>query len=287
MRLLRLPKLRFRLIVAEEYQPVAVVPWWLWLCLAAALAGQIWLRSSQAKALPDPVDLETPPSAVLLRAAAFGDEITLAKVLTLWLQAFDNQPGVSISFKNLNYRALRLWLEEILALDPRAQYPLFNAIRLYGAIKGDPERAKIMLDFVRQKFAEDPVGRWQWMASAVTILKVNVKDIDLALAYADELRALTPSDGSVPNWARQMKAFILAELNEYEASAKLLFNLIESGEVTDPQEFLFLLDRLEQIILKMIEAGQVKTQDELQRMEDNLDRLRELYLKSQAASQRA
>ena len=54
--------------------------------------------------------------------------------MTLYLQAFDNQPGVSIPFRDLDYRRVTQWLETILALDAAGQYPLLwrhRSIRRY------------------------------------------------------------------------------------------------------------------------------------------------------------
>jgi len=45
---------------------------------------------------------------------SLGEPIALAQWLTLYLQAFDNQPGVSIPFQDLDYPRVIRWLDTIL-----------------------------------------------------------------------------------------------------------------------------------------------------------------------------
>src|SRR5215470_6770326 len=77
-------------------------------------------------------ELTAPPSVGVIRGLSLGDPIALAQLLTLWLQAFDNQPGISIRFLDLDYGKVKAWLQRILELDPRGQYPLLMASQLYA-----------------------------------------------------------------------------------------------------------------------------------------------------------
>ena len=85
--------------------------------------------------------------------------VGLAQALTLSLQAFDNQPGISIPFRDLDYGRVERWLAAILDLDPAGQYPLLMATHLYGQIP-DPACNQRMYEFARRKFLEDPDRRW-------------------------------------------------------------------------------------------------------------------------------
>ena len=51
--------------------------------------------------------------------------------------------------------------------------------------------------------------------------------------------------GSPPNWARQMRIFILEDLGEIEAATVLLGGLLASGEVTESKEIHFLTRKTE------------------------------------------
>lgn len=163
----------------------------------------------------------------------------------LWLQAFDNQPGISIPYRELDYQTVIAWLEEILALDARGQYPLFAASRLYSEVP-DEARQRMMLEFVFRKFLEDPDRRWPALAHAVYMAKHRLQDLPLALRYA---RALTDhvTATNVPFRARQMQYWVLEDLGELEDARILLGGLLDSGTIKDPHELMFLRQRLQEL----------------------------------------
>ena len=176
-----------------------------------------------------------------LRAASLGEPIALSQALVLYLQAFDNQPGVSIPYKDLEYTAVRAWLAAALELDPQGQYPLVMASHLYAQVPDD-NRTRMMLEFVHREFLKDPDRRWRWLAHAAIMAKHRLKDMPLALRYAQDIATHA---GSALTWARQMRIFILEDMGEGEAAAVLLGGLLHSGEVSDPAEIRFLTQRLE------------------------------------------
>ncbi len=202
------------------------------LCLQVAWHALRPAPRADADALPPAPQIET------LRIASMGDPLVAAKLLTLWLQAFDNQPGISLSFADLDYATVEAWLERILALDPRAQYPLLAATHLYGAVS-DKARQRHMLEFVYRQFLLDPNHRWRWMAHAAIAAKHRLGDLALALKYA---RAITDhaTGPNVPGWARHMSVVVLEDLGEVDAAILLVYKLLESGAVSDPHEIRFL-----------------------------------------------
>jgi hypothetical protein len=163
----------------------------------------------------------------------------------LWLQAFDNQPGISIPFRELDYARVEAWLARILDLDPRGQYPLLAASRLYGEVPV-PEKQRPMLDFVHDRFLEDPDRRWPWLAHAAIVAKHRLGDLPLALRYA---RAVTDhaTGPGVPAWARDMTILVLEDMGELEAARLLIGGLLDSGRVTDPHEARFLDRKLREL----------------------------------------
>jgi hypothetical protein len=196
--------------------------------------------------MQDPVvakaeDLAAPLSARTYVMSSFGEPIAAAKFLNLWLQAFDNQPGASISFHQLDYHRLIQWLDTILELDERGHYPMLVAARVYGSIK-DVEKQRIMMEYIFFKFNEDPDKYWRWLAHAVITAKHEIRDFDLALKYANALAEQTGS--SVPYWAKDMKIIVLEDMGEVDAAKGLVKALIDSGEITDPYELKFLVDKI-------------------------------------------
>ena len=133
----------------------------------------------------------------------------------------------------------------MLALDPRSEYPLFAAARIY-AENPDPSRSRIALEFVYREFFADPDRRWPWLAHAALLAKHRLKDLPLARRYAAAIERHTHST-NVPLWAKQMEIFILEDMNELEAARILLGGMLESGAIRDPAEARFLRLRLEEL----------------------------------------
>ena len=99
-------------------RPVSQVPRWVLALLGGALGLQLWVGATR----PDPhaaaEDLGWPPSVHMLRLASFGEPVPLAKLLMLYLQAFDYQAGTRVPYRDLDYDRLEAWLARIVALDP-------------------------------------------------------------------------------------------------------------------------------------------------------------------------
>ncbi|MFA5914611.1 MAG: hypothetical protein WC830_13745 [Burkholderiales bacterium] len=213
--------------------------------LAAGLALQIGLHATLPRPEAKAPDLLAPPSIALLRLASLGEPIALAKILMLELQAFDYQSGSKVPYKDLDYAVVEAWLERILELDPRGQYPLLAASRLYAEIP-DEARTRSMLDFVYRQYLLDPNRRWPWLAHATFLAKYRLKDMTLALKYADALQKYTTAK-DVPAWAITMGIFIREDLNELETERIMIGGMIASGRITDPSELKFLDGRLHEI----------------------------------------
>ena len=213
--------------------------------LAAAVAAQLVFAALQPAPTANAEALGPLPSTAVLRVASLGDPTAFAQMLTLYLQAFDNQPGVSIPFLQLDYARVEEWLERILELDPRGQYPLLLASQVYAQVP-DEAKQRRMLDFVYRQFVDDPNRRWPSLAHAATMARHRLKDQQLALQYAQALRTHATA-ASVPSWARQMEIFLREDMGEYQAAKVLLGGLLAGGTVTDSHELAFLLGRLKQL----------------------------------------
>jgi hypothetical protein len=216
-----------------------------------ALALQVFFASSQPKPAAKAEDLGPPPSVDALRLAAVGEPVALAKLLMLYLQAFDYQAGTRIPYRDLNYEHLEGWLRRILELDPAGQYPLMSASRLYAEVP-DPAKQRRMLEFVYAEYLKDPNRRWPWLAHAAVIAKHQLKDLPLARKYSVALQQHTTTPDA-PAWVRQMEPFILEDMNELEAARVLIGGLIASGQVKDERD-LRLLERRLQLLEERIEA---------------------------------
>ena len=228
-----------------EQRPLADVPVLVWIALALALAAQLAWRSAAPPAATAAADLPGAPSVSALRLAALGEPEALARLSMLYLQAYDYGGTNRMPYASLDYARLVAWLDAILALDPRSDYPLFAATRVY-AESADPARTRVALEFVYRQFFADPDRRWSSLAHAALIAKHRLKDLPLARRYAAAIDRNTRSP-DVPLWARQMEVFILEDMNELEAARILLGGMLASGNIKDPREAQFLARRLKEM----------------------------------------
>jgi hypothetical protein len=187
----------------------------VWLALIATLALQLALRMGERSAPPSAEDLPPAPRAELLRLASLDEPAAAARLAMLHLQSFDLHANNSLAYQRLDYSRLVTWLREILATDPRSEYPLFAAARVYAEVP-DERRTRIALQLIHEEFAKDPNRRWPWLAHAALIAKHRLKDLPLALRYAAAIeRHATAPD--VPLWAKRMRAFMAEGMSERDS----------------------------------------------------------------------
>jgi hypothetical protein len=210
---------------------------------AVALALQIAVGSARPRPQASAQDLPAPPTASLLRLAAIGEPVALAKLLMLYLQAFDYRAGSRVPYRDLDYDRLEAWLSRLLELDPTGQYPLMLASRLYAEVP-DPARQRKMLELVYREYLKDPNRRWPWLAHATVIAKHELKDLPLARRFAVALQQHTTTPDA-PIWVRQMEPFILEDMNELEAAKVLIGGMVASGQVKDERDLRLLEQRLQ------------------------------------------
>jgi hypothetical protein len=231
--------------VKRDERTPASVPAWVWIALGLGLAAQLAWQSLRQPAPPAAADLPPPPPVQALRLASFGEPEATARVTTLYVQAFDLGGANALPYGSLDYDRLIAWLRVILELDPRSEYPLFLAARVYAEVP-DQTRSRIALEFVYQEFFKDPSRRWRWLAHAALLAKHRLRDLALARRYAAAIdRYATGED--VPLWAKQMEIFILEDLNELEAAKIMIGGLLAKGAIRDPAEARFLKERLDQL----------------------------------------
>lgn len=224
-------------------RPLSTVPLPVLAVLIAGLVIQVCWSHARPQAAATPETLPDAPDTRLLPLYGLGEPDALAKILMLWLQSFDNQPGVSIPFASLDHARVINWLDALLALDSRFQYPLLSASRVYTQTPDDAGKRQ-MLEFVHRRFLEDPDRRWPWMAHGVYIAKHRIKDLQLALKYANALR-LNVSCDAAPPWVAQMEIFVLEDLGEIKSARIIIGGLLASGRLAgNDNELRFLKNRL-------------------------------------------
>lgn len=213
--------------------------------LVLALGAQLAFASLRPAAHGRSGGIAPPPPAHAMKMAALGDEVALSRVLMLSVLAADSGPDGGTPLRDLDYRALRAWLEQVADLDPRSAQPLLAASQVYAAVN-DRARVEVMLDFVHARFLRDPDRHWPWLAHAAVTARHRLQEPERALSYARELRIRT-SPGVLPLWAQELEAWFTADMNELDTARALIGGLIESGRVTDPRELRLLERRLQEL----------------------------------------
>ncbi len=229
----------------SNLRPVSAVPFWLCALLAMTLGLQLAWRATRPAAYTGEA-LPPAPRLEALRLASFAEEPAAARLAMLYLQSFDYRAANPHSYGNLDYGRLIGWLDGILALDPRSDYPLFSAARIYAEIP-DAARSREMLGYIYRAFLEDPDRRWPWLAHAALVAKHRLHDLPLALLYARAVQRQTGANANVPSWAKQMEIFILEDMDELQAARTMIATLLESGRIHDPAEILFLRQRMREL----------------------------------------
>ncbi|MEO5333857.1 MAG: hypothetical protein H7839_17730 [Magnetococcus sp. YQC-5] len=179
-------------------------------------------------------DLDAPPSLEWLRLTTLGDPITMASFWMLWLQSFDDQAGVVVPFQKINFHHLSTWLERILALDPQSEYPLLAALRVYGFVP-DPDKQRLMIDFIHRAFLADPTHRWSWLAFAALQARHRLGDHQRARLFLDDLEKNIRTQ-NLPFWIRGLRARILTEQHELEGAKAVIGGLMLHETVNERQK---------------------------------------------------
>jgi len=231
--------------VSGGQRALQAVPGWIRAMLLAGLVARLSVQALRPPAATAAEDLPPAPRAQALRAASLGEPAALSRLAMLYLQAYDLGAGNVLPYQRLDYERLVQWLRAIVDTDPRSEYPLFAAARVYAEV-ADPAKCREMLAFIHQAFLEDPNRRWPWLAHAALLAKHRLQDLPLARRYAADIERLA-TQPDVPLWARQMEVFILEDMNELEAAKIMLGGLLATGRLTDPQERRFLQGRLEEL----------------------------------------
>jgi hypothetical protein len=212
---------------------------------AALFAGLVLFKLAFPPPPAPQKDIPVPIPAAHIRLAALGEPPLAAKLVSFWLLTVDVQAGHWLRLEELNYPNLTGWLDTIQELDPYSEYPGAVASGVFIDIK-DPERIRWMIAFVERNFKQAPDRRWRRLAQCAVLAKYRLRDLPLALELASSLRRYT-SPGVLPAWARDLEFLLLQEIGETETARHVILGILRSGEVQEPREQAFLLQRLEEL----------------------------------------
>ncbi len=177
------------------------------------------------------------PSSQVAKALALGDGQFLYRAATFVLQNMGDEGGQVTPLKDYDYQRLGQWFFLLDQFDPKSEF-LPVLVGYYYSQSQDPNDVRVVISFLAHIAIRDPERNWRWLAHAIYLARHRVGDMNLALSLAYRMAAI--KSPGVPIWARQMPAFVLAEVGEKEAARDLMEAILDSQKDLDPSEIEFM-----------------------------------------------
>ncbi len=185
------------------------------LSLMLAFAAQIYLGSVTLHMRPYWDILDPPPSAIALKANAFGDNQFLYRVLVSELQTGGDVAGRVVALKEYDIDRVIAWLTALDQLDPDAGHHLALAMRLYSLSQRISD-LRPLIAYTQRSVDLSPEHKMQWLSSALMLAQVRLKDQDLAVKVADQISSYDfPAMNAV---AYQIGPLMRAKAGDYNSA---------------------------------------------------------------------
>lgn len=202
------------------------------------------VQSSWANVPPVPKQ----ESASLL---ALGDKQLAYRYYATMLQNLGNTGGRGVALKKYDYAKLKEWFLLNHKLDPISDAVPMLAATYFGAVD-DKEKIDHVLDYLAVAGKRPEGEKWRWLAHGVFLARHVQKDNDRALELAYILADNKSPD--LPDWAKQMPAFILQAKGQSELAYKIMLNiLISNVDTLHPNEINYMQDYICNTLLPDLE----------------------------------
>ncbi len=215
--------------------------------LFALLQAGVWYVTHGIK--PDMAIVPPVSSETTVQALSLGDEQFYFRLLAMDIQNAGDMFGSVTALKDYDYERLSRWFYLLDSLDSRSNFVPAIASYYYGQTQ-HKEDLRYIVAYLEAHASRHLETKWWWMAQAVYIANHYLKDKKLALKLANKLASTPGSD--VPLWARQMPAFIHAELGDKEEALLIIKHILASKKDISNDEYnfmqYFINERLDRII---------------------------------------
>ena len=208
--------------------------------IALGLQGAFWWQTRELQAGWEGVP--PAPSNQVAKALAMGDGQFLYRAATFVLQNMGDEGGRVTPLKDYDYQRLGQWFSLLDRFDPQSEF-LPVLVGYYFSQSQNPDDVRIVISFLAHIAIRDPERNWRWLAHAIYLARHRVKDMNLALSLAYRMAAI--KSPGIPVWARQMPAFVLADVGEREAARDLMEAIMDSQIDLEPSEIEFMRDFIE------------------------------------------
>ncbi len=167
-----------------------------------------------------------------------GDAEFAYRSLALALQNLGDVGRDVTPLKDYDYRRLGQWFYLLHSLDPLSDHVPFIAAYYFGSTKV-PKDSAVVVDYLRTAGVVPGGEKWRWLAEAAYLAQHRMYNLQLALEIAYQLAKL-PDNSDLPQWARQMPAFVLKNRGDKEAARQMMENMLVTDKNAHPQEISFM-----------------------------------------------
>lgn len=155
------------------------------------------------------------------------------------LQNLGDSGGQTTPLKDYDYQRLKGWFWLLNDLDPASNHVPMLAAYYFGGSR-TPKDVAVIVDYLAA-IGQNPVGnKWRWLVQAIFLARHRLYNTPLALDLAYKLAKMQPVGDTLPEWARQMPAFVLKEEGDKQAARKIVEDLLVSSRRFHPNEVNFM-----------------------------------------------
>ncbi len=212
--------------------------------ILAALAQ--FALSHEIRGLQPSADVIPPaPSADAVKARAFGDDQFLYRQLAHDLQNFGDTGGRVTTMRDYDPDRVLAWLGVLDGLDSDAAYHLFLTVR-YFAQTPDPAALRRLIEYVKDRVAQNPERHAIWAADAIYIAQARLRDLGLAMEIGAVLDRGNPSN--VPLIVRQLPAYLYERGGRFAEAGASMARIRQSwGDRATQQELVYMDNYIQQM----------------------------------------
>ncbi len=190
-----------------------------------------------------------PPTPTMVAVDAMGDGEWYFRTRALYLQNFGDTFGRFTPLKKYDYADLAAWWYALDGQDARSDVVAALASYYFSQTQ-QIQDLRYNIRYLEQHADRDPLHKWWWYANAVYLANHKLRDKPLALRLAYKLAMVQGED--LPQWTRQMPAFIHEQMGEREAAYALISAILQEAEELQPHELNFIRYFLDE---RMAELG--------------------------------
>lgn len=194
------------------------------LFLAVVLNFSLWLTLNKVQARWG--NVPPAPSVEFSASAGLGDTSFSYRIIGIMLQNLGDSGGRVTALKDYNYKDLAPWFSIAMHLDPLSNYMPYLAAYYFSASQ-NTDQVRYLITYLEQVGISEEGEKWRFLAHAIYLARFVVKDVDLSLDLAHKLASHPKKD--LPNWVKQMPAFVLNQKGDKKEAYGFLLEILRSS----------------------------------------------------------